>query len=293
MTFKKISTLKIFISLVMALCVAWVAQAAPTQHVLVTYKLAPGAQGRSAVESQATSEVRNLHGVNLTHLRFTHDGADVLRLDRELSEADMNALLTTLRANPNVAHAEPDRMLQAIFTPNDTQYAQQWHYFESTAGINAPTAWDTSTGSGVVVAVIDTGYRPHADLAANILQGYDFIGDTTVSNDGDGRDSDASDPGDWTGVNECGSGWPGYNSSWHGTHTAGTIAAVTNNGIGVAGVAFNAKIVPARVLGKCGGYTSDISDAIVWASGGTVSGVPANANPAKVISMSLGGSGSC
>jgi serine protease len=74
---------------------------------------------------------------------------------------------------------------------------------------------------------------------------------------------------------------------------AGTIAAKTNNGLGVAGVAYNARVVPVRVLGKCGGYTSDIADAIIWASGGTVSGVPANANVAKVINMSLGGGGAC
>jgi serine protease len=147
----------------------------------------------------------------------------------------------------------------------------------------------------VVVAVIDTGYRPHADLAANILQGYDFIGDTFVANDGNGRDTDASDPGDWINAGECGPGDPAAfeASSWHGTHVAGTIAARTNNSVGVAGIAFNARIVPARVLGKCGGYTSDIADAIVWTSGGTVSGVPANANPAKVLSISLGGSGAC
>jgi serine protease len=116
-----------------------------------------------------------------------------------------------------------------------------------------------------------------------------------VSNDGNGRDSDASDPGDWINAGECAPGDPATfeASSWHGTHVAGTIAAVTNNSSGVAGVAFNAKVVPARVLGKCGGYTSDIADAIVWTSGGTVSGVPANANPAKVLSISLGGGGSC
>ena len=112
-----------------------------------------------------------------------------------------------------------------------------------------------------------------------------------MSNDGNGRDSDASDPGDWINVDECGPGDPdqNYPSSWHGTHVAGTIAAKTNNSLGVAGVAFNAKVVPARVLGKCGGYTSDIADGIIWVSGGTVSGVPANANPAKVINISLGG----
>jgi serine protease len=123
--------------------------------------------------------------------------------------------------------------------------------------------------------------------------GYDFISDAAIANDGGGRDADATDPGDWTAANECAAGEPASNSSWHGTHVAGTIAAKTNNGVGVAGVAYNAKIVPVRVLGKCGGYTSDIADAIIWASGGTVTGVPANANVAKVINMSLGGGGAC
>jgi serine protease len=143
--------------------------------------------------------------------------------------------------------------------------------------------------------VIDTGYRPHADLSGQILPGYDFITSSTIANDGNGRDSDASDPGDWTPAGSCGSGVPAQDegSSWHGTHVAGTIAAKTNNGVGVAGVAYGARIVPARVLGRCGGYTSDIADAIIWASGGTVTGVPANANRARVLNLSLGGTGSC
>ncbi|MEE7547807.1 S8 family serine peptidase, partial [Xanthomonas sp. Kuri4-1] len=165
------------------------------------------------------------------------------------------------------------------------------------AGINVRPAWDKATGNGVVVAVIDTGITSHPDLDANILPGYDFISDTFVSRDGDGRDADPSDEGDWNPVQgECyttPSPSPITDSSWHGTHVAGTIAAVTNNAVGVAGTAYNAKIVPVRVLGRCGGYTSDIADAIVWASGGSVSGVPANANPAEVINMSLGGSGTC
>ena len=143
-----------------------------------------------------------------------------------------------------------------------------------------------------MVAVLDTGYRPHVDLNANILPGYDMISNLSVANDGGGRDSDARDPGDAVAAGECGNNGA-QGSSWHGTHVAGTVAAVTNNGEGVAGVAYGAKVVPVRVLGKCGGLTSDIADGIIWASGGSVSGIPANSNPADVINMSLGGSGSC
>jgi serine protease len=180
-----------------------------------------------------------------------------------------------------------------MFTPNDTYYTQQWDYFDTVGGMRLPAAWDKSTGVGIRVAVIDTGYRPHVDLQGQILAGYDFIADTTISNDGNGRDSDASDPGDWTAAGQCGTGEPATNSSWHGTHVAGTIAALTNNGIGVAGVAYGAKVVPVRVLGQCGGYTSDIANGIIWASGGTVSGVTNIAARAQVINMSLGGGGAC
>ena len=248
-------------------------------------------QRQSALDSSGAR-----FNVRMTHLRGTALGANVLRLDHHMTNADAAALARDIAAaDPDVEYAEPDRILRPMFTPNDTYYASQWHYYESTAGLNLPAAWDLSTGTGIVVAVIDTGYRPHADLAANIVPGYDFITDTAVSNDGNGRDADASDPGDAIVAGECGSGYPtqDQSSSWHGTHVAGTIAAVTNNGTGVAGVAFGAKVQPVRVLGKCGGYTSDIADAIIWASGGTVSGVPANTTPARVLNLSLGGSGTC
>ncbi len=223
-------------------------------------------------------------GLAVQHVRRMGIGADVIRTSRGLDRVEAQQLMQELASDPNVEYVEVDQLMQIALTPNDTNYASQWHYFEATGGLNLPTAWDRATGSGVVVAVLDTGYVAHSDLAANIIAGYDFISDTTVAGDGNGRDNNPADPGDY---------YQGQGSSWHGTHVAGTIAAVTNNAKGVAGVAYNARVQPVRVLGRGGGYTSDIADGIIWASGGTVSGVPANATPADVINMSLGGSGSC
>jgi serine protease len=275
---------------------AFAADAGFTDRIIVKYRAVPATASAQTQQLRGVELPAARNGVSLARVRATALGSQVLKVDRKLSIAEATRLAADIAASdPNVEYAEPDRLMRRMFTPNDTRYNEQWHYFEATGGINAPAAWDKATGSGVVVAVLDTGYRPHADLNANILQGYDFISDAFVGNDGDARDTDARDPGDWIDPGECGPGDPATfeASSWHGTHVAGTIAAVTNNASGVAGVAFNAKVVPARVLGKCGGYTSDIADAIVWSSGGSVSGVPANANPAKVINLSLGGSGSC
>ncbi|MBO9689029.1 MAG: S8 family peptidase [Mitsuaria chitosanitabida] len=233
-------------------------------------------------------------GARMTLLRQMGTGAHVYKLGKRLSLADLRQLGEQIKAaDANVEYVEPDRKMYPLFTPNDPSYTAQWDLYETTAGIRAPAAWDQATGTGVVVAVIDTGYRPHADLTGQLVAGYDMIADTAVSVDGNGRDSDPSDPGDWHAAGFCSTDDPGENSSWHGTHVAGTIAAKTNNGVGVAGIAFNAKVQPVRVLGKCGGYTSDIADGITWASGGTVSGVPANATPAKVLNLSLGGGGTC
>jgi serine protease len=281
------------------------AQAAPfitqTDRLIVKYKDSVPAGKGAARAAPISAERRAIldrsgqqFGMTLKSLHTIATGAHIFKLDRKVSLDEARALAAELVArDPSVEYAEPDRMMTALMTPNDSRYTEQWDYYETTGGMRLPAAWDKSTGAGIKVAVIDTGYRPHADLSGQILQGYDFISDTAVSNDGNGRDTDASDPGDWITAGQCGTGSPAQNSSWHGTHVAGTIAAVTNNGTGVAGVAYGAKIVPARVLGKCGGYTSDIADAIIWASGGTVTGVPANANKAQVINMSLGGSGAC
>lgn len=158
-------------------------------------------------------------------------------------------------------------------------------------GVRASTAWATTTGTGVTVAVLDTGVRPnHEDLAGRTLPGYDFM-PASLSNDGDGRDADPSDPGDYnTNPDTCDVG----DSSWHGSHVSGIIAATQNNGLGISGLAPGAKILPVRVLGRCGGYTSDIITGLKWAAGIDVqiSGVPVNTNPAKVANLSLGASNS-
>jgi serine protease len=238
-----------------------------------------------------------------TWVRKMAVGADVVRVSRKLSSSEALAYMQQLAADPAVVHVEPDVMmhavrdLQASHVPTDPEYgAQQWHYSNPVGGVNLPQALDLSDGSGVVVAVIDTGITVHPDLDTSLAaDGYDFISDPLISGRPDARRVPGGwDTGDWTnepqyqftcGLDEA--------SSWHGTHVAGTVSELTDNGIGLAGMAGRARVLPLRVLGHCGGSTSDIADAVVWAAGGHVDGVPDNTHPAQVINMSLGGMGTC
>jgi serine protease len=265
-----------------------------TNRIIVKYK-SDSPMDLNGLSQNSVDALVAHSGQPMRALRRMATGAHVMQLDRLYSRADIDAMIKRLNSHPEVEYAEADLMMKPLFVPNDTFYGAQWHYYETTGGINLESAWDVTSGAGAVVAVLDTGYRPHVDLVANILPGYDMISDAFVGNDGNGRDSDARDPGDFVSAGQCGGGDPAQDesSSWHGTHVSGTVAAVTNNSTGVAGVAFSAKVVPVRVLGRCGGFTSDIADGIIWAAGGSVSGVPANSNPANVINMSLGGGGSC
>ena len=214
------------------------------------------------------------------------------------------AVLARLRADPAVESVDVDERRYPHAMPDDPLYANQWYEQNGQpSAVDALTAWDTTTGrSDIVIADLDTGVRfDHPDLGPaggpRLLAGYDFVTDPAVANDGDGRDADASDPGDWVSSTDtanskfanCTVG----NSSWHGTRTAGILGAITNNATGIAGMTWSAKILPLRVLGKCGGTDSDILDAMRWAAGLHVDGVPDNAHPARVINMSLGGKGSC
>jgi serine protease len=264
------------------------------------------AGSRDRVQALNTFSVTGKEGAaTLSYLKSVSGSTHVARTSQPLTHADLSALARTVAQDPRVEYAEVDEKVYAHFLPNDPLYGAHQGYLQSpyavAGGANLPNAWGRRlggvpvSGAGVTVAVLDTGYQPHADLAANIVGGYDFIGEDgfdnfATANDGDGRDADARDPGDWnTQSNQC----DVENSSWHGTHVAGIIGAVGNNNTGVVGVAYRAKILPLRVLGVCGGYTSDTTAAMQWAAGLSVPGVPDNPNPAKVLNMSFGRSGNC
>ncbi|WP_223257127.1 S8 family serine peptidase [Arthrobacter globiformis] len=265
----------------------------PTDQFIVKFK--DHARSGSALRAQSLSRAAAKLGATAKEVRATASGARVVRTSKELGDGDADKLLVALRADPAVAYAEPDVRLQAkAANPNDPAFNDQWNLSLKTGGIRATRAWDVTQGAGQVVAVVDTGITSHVDLDANVLDGYDMITDPAISGDNDGRDSDATDPGDFSADNQCGGGVPGSPfSSWHGTHVAGIIAAVTNNRVGMAGAAPGAKILPVRVLGPCGGTVSDIADAILWASGAPVADAPLNLHPARVINLSLGGPGVC
>lgn len=220
--------------------------------------------------------------VQARHVRRLAVGADVVAFPQKLDHVQARALIERIAADPNVEYVEPEIRMKRLDVPNDTHWHYQWGLHtpdESAGGINLPPALAKATGAGVVVAVLDTGVVEHPDLSANVLfeDGYDFHD----------RIPGGWDPGDFRDGTE-GCGGPS-NSSWHGTHVSGTVAALTNNGMGVAGVAPEAAVLPVRVLGPCGGGSVDIADAIVWAAGGDVPGAPANEYTANVINMSLGG----
>ncbi len=160
------------------------------------------------------------------------------------------ALAERLNADPLVAYAEPNYLYRALVEPDDTDWGSQW----APPHVNLPAAWDLSIGSSdLVIAIIDTGVdETHPDLASKLVAGYDFVDDDTTPQDLNG----------------------------HGTHCAGIAAAATNNGAGIAGVDWMARIMPIRALGTEGnGYSADIVDGITWAYG----------QGADVLSLSLGG----
>lgn len=196
-----------------------------------------------------------------------------------LDKAATLRLLRSIQGQSGVVYAQLNYIRRAFKTPNDPLFPQQWHF----PAIHLPQAWEIETGASnpVTLAVIDTGIlRGHPDFYGKLWPGYDFISHPDRAGDGAGRDSNPEDPG----------GRGGY----HGSHVAGIAAAATNQGVGVAGASWGARLLPVRVLGVQGeGTDADIFDGILWAAGLSVAGVPNNPNPAQVINLSLGGSGNC
>jgi serine protease len=255
-------------------------------RVIVKFKSGLRVQSLGPLSAQVAGRSVNLEPQRMLGLA----GVQLMRASGVDAKGTLE-LATQLAARSDVEYAEPDRRIRALLTPNDTQYAQQWALGSSAPGrLNMPNAWSVTTGSSLtgpnpVVAVVDSGVMlAHPDLASKILPGYDFISDLSTAADGDGRDANPDDPGD-------------DELSYHGTHVSGIAAAIGNNRLGVAGVAWGARILPARILGVGGGTISDMIDAVLWAagidSGSVPPAYPHNPNKADVINLSVGGSGIC
>ncbi|MGO3128396.1 MAG: S8 family serine peptidase [Luteimonas sp.] len=298
-------------------------EARPLQRFIVEYR------DGSREQTSKTAVVAGIQGAlvrsglvrgaskasNVQYVRRLATGHQLVRLPHGVDRVEADALMRQIAADPNVKSVTPDRLrqiasapVQPAYVPDDPDFEEyQWHMRApdggttydggpNRGGANVPAAWDLSDGEGITIAVLDTGITPHPDIDTSLADaGYDFITDAFVS----GRPTNDRVPGGWD-LGDWTVGYPGAetcqqrNSSWHGTHVAGSAGAqITDNGVSLTGVAYGAKILPVRVLGHCGGMESDIVDAIIWAAGGDVDGVPANENPAQVINLSLGGTGPC
>jgi len=246
--------------------------------------------------------IRRMSGHSLV-VSIQHEPGDAIRLQKRISKL------------PTIQSASRDARVTTQSVVDDPRFAEQWQLHapeKFTASMDVQKAWSVTHGSSdVVVAIVDTGIDySHPDLQGRLLQGYDFVSELSLSvdegihvpdelqymrsHDGDGRDDNASDPGD--AINEtirtdfasldieCYVG----NSTWHGTAMASIIAANPNDGVGIAGIDWHAKILPVRAIGKCGGRRSDMLDAIRWAAGVEDPALPPNPTPARIINLSLG-----
>jgi serine protease len=250
------------------------------------------AQDNSVTFTHRDPDRATLASFQNTHAASTASAADSIAAMAELAALNPASYEKTMtlrrikamRQMAGVEYAEPNYLRYPLKVPNDSYYNLQWHY----PAINLPQAWDISTGTpvtgDVIVAVIDTGVvLNHPDLKNQLIAGYDFIASDDNSGDNEsGIDSNADDTGDGGALGS---------SSWHGTHVAGTVAAETNNGSGVAGVSWGAKIMPLRALGKEGGTTYDIMQSLRYAAGLSNDSGTLPAQKADVINLSLGGPG--
>ena len=241
-------------------------------------------------------------GVDLRVVRATAGGAWVVETATPVTGARAREIAAALEATPGIRYAVPDRPKRAhaaTYHPNDPLYelGYLWNLDDPVNGtyygVDAAQAWAITVGSSsITAAIVDTGITAHPDLAARVVPGYDFIKSPEDARDGDARDPVATDWGTYGSADECGG--TSETSSWHGSHVAGTFGASGDNGSGMVGVDWRARLMPVRVLGRCGsGSTVDITEGMLWAAGGSIPGVPANPTPARVVNLSIGGPGEC
>jgi len=267
------------------------AKAAPDANLLGRRFLVKLADGVSADWTTLLPQFAARLGIPLAVERNIA-GVWLLTLQQAQPQWKLAELAEALQQDPAIRYADPVRRLRAKLTPNDPLLSQQWSLIDPLSGVNATAAWGIQTGvPNMTVAVIDTGILPHPDLDGRVLPGYDFISDAESARDGDARDPNPRDEGTFGSAADCG---VEQDSFWHGLFVAGQIAANSNNGVGIAGMNWAAKILPVRTLGRCGfGTDVDVFEGMLWAAGVQIAGVPPNPNPARVLNMSLGGYGTC
>jgi serine protease len=283
-----------------------IVQLKPGAQTAFSRELPSAAQAkRESLANQRMAAVSQGAGVRgFAHRQLSGDHR-LMQFAKPLQGAELNDTMRRLRLHPDVASVEPNVRVPLANTPNDSYFSNQWHFgsrASAPVALEMSPTWAITTGtSSVTIAVVDSGIlRNHPDLSglgSRLLPGYDFVSEVDFANDGDGRDSDPSDPGDWVTAQEADtpqfSGCDVSRSSWHGTFIAGQLVAQTNNSAGVAGMNWNARLLPVRVSGKCGAYLADLIDGLRWAAGLSVANAPQNLNPAKVINLSFGGSETC
>jgi serine protease len=255
-----------------------------TDRFIVRYKTGTAERRSGSATQSKLDRLSSALPARARHFRRMGIGADVVTTERKLNGRETRAFMRAVASDPNVEYVEPDTPMSIASAANDPLYSSQWYLSSNltpgtrTAGIRAEDASNMADGAGVVIGMVDNGITSHSDLNASVLPGYDFIPGN--------RGGDGSNPG-ITAAQSC-------PVVWHGTHVAGIMTAAANNSVGIAGVAPAAKLVSVRTVNACSiGYLSDVADGITWAAGGSIAGAPVNPNPAKVINVSLLGSGSC